>query len=257
MLLGVMVIILGIVIGSFLNVVIYRVPEGESLIHPGSHCPHCNEPLRGKDLVPLVSYLLQGGRCRYCKERVSVRYPLVEGLTGLVFYLGYLLLGPDWVTLTGYFGYASLAIAIAFIDYDHQIIPDGLVVFGLLWSTGIRGAGTLIEGSPFITLDALWGLLAGGGMFLLIAILSKGGMGGGDVKYMALVGYATGLTSVVLVMFLSFVIGAALSIVLLVSRIKGRKEAIPFGPFISIGWLLTLLFQEPMIQWYFLNLGIG
>ncbi len=254
---GVLVIILGLLIGSFLNVVIYRVPEGESLLHTGSHCPHCETPLKARDLVPLLSYILQRGRCRYCGGKVAMRYPFVEGLTGLVFFMGYRVFGLELVPLIGYFGYASLAIAIAFIDYDHQIIPDGLLIFGLLWFLLARLGGSYFEGTAIVTLDALWGLLAGGGVFLLIALLSKGGMGGGDVKYMALIGFAFGLESVVLVMFLSFFIGAVISVVLLMTKIKGRKEAIPFGPFISIGWLLTLLYQEGILQWYLLNLGIG
>lgn len=241
--------VLGLIIGSFLNVVIYRVPKGESVVAPPSHCGSCGKRLGPLDLVPVISYIALGGRCRYCGEGISIRYPLVEAVTALLFLSGYYFFGASWQILF-YFVYVSLLVAIALIDLDHQIIPDGLVLFGFGVAVSEKVITALFWGNNLRIMDALWGLLAGGGIFLLIAVLSRGGMGGGDVKLMGLLGFAFGLRSVLVISILAFMLGALISVFLLVSGLRSRKDPIPFGPFIALSTWLAMLFEAQIVHWY-------
>ena len=228
-LLGVFVFVLGLIVGSFLNVVIFRVPNGESIVRPPSHCGNCGTRLRSIDLIPVVSYIILKGKCRYCKASISMRYPLVELFTGVLFYMGYIFLGLNWEILF-YFIYVSLLISITMIDFDHQIIPDGLVIFGFIISIVENIVNVGLLGIDIRIMDNIFGLLAGGGIFLIIALVSKGGMGGGDIKLMALLGFIFGLESIIMIAMIAFIVGAIISIVLLITKIKTRKEPIPFGP---------------------------
>ncbi len=220
------VLVFGLLIGSFLNVCIYRIPQKKSISYPPSSCPKCDTRLRALDLIPLLSYLFAKGKCRYCGERISPQYPIVEILNGLLYLLLYFKLGLG-LMLIKYALFTSLLIIITFIDLKYQIIPDRLVVFGLI--VGFIFNMLLSPRSSFV--NGIIGLLIGGGLFLLIAIITKGAMGGGDIKLMGVLGFALGWKYILLISFLSFIIGAVISIVLLAFKIKGRKDFIPFGSY--------------------------
>ena len=160
------------VIGSFLNVVIFRLPMGQSIATPPSHCGHCGKRLGALDLVPVLSYIALRGRCRYCSARISSRYPLVEMLTGFLFFTGIYFFGTDWKILF-YFVYVSLLLAISMIDLDHQIIPDELIITGFVVAVAEKVAYAFLLGMNANMKDSLLGMLAGGGLFLLLAIFSN------------------------------------------------------------------------------------
>lgn len=243
------IFIYGLLIGSFLNVCIYRIPREESIVFPGSHCPNCTRSLKPLDLIPSFSYLSTGGKCRYCKVRISFRYPFFEFLTAFIFLLIYYCFGLS----LDYFVYCfltSLLIVIAGIDFDYQIIPDGILLLGagacllnLLYSY-------LIRNHSISFLDNFGGAAIGGGLFLLIAAVSRGGMGGGDIKLMAMLGLWLGIKGILITTLLSFIIGAVVSLILLAFKLKTRKEAIAFGPFIAIAALIVICFQDELLIWY-------
>ncbi|KPU28066.1 peptidase A24 [Caloranaerobacter sp. TR13] len=235
----------GLIIGSFLNVCIYRIPKRESIVYPPSHCTSCNTRLKFFDLIPVFSYLLNKGRCRYCGENISLQYPFIELLNGLIYLLLFYKFGFGF-DLIRYLFLTSLLVVISFIDYKHQIIPDSVLLFGFF----ITFIFKLLYYSKVELLNSILGLLIGGLIFLIIAIVSHGGMGGGDIKLIALLGFFFGLKHLLLLMFLSFLIGAFFSIMLLLLRIKDRKDFIPFGPFISIAAIITIFYGDVLISYY-------
>lgn len=244
------VFILGLLFGSFLNVVIYRLPREESIVTPGSHCPQCNTPLKAGELIPVVSYLIQKGRCKTCGAQISSRYPKVELLTALLLTLQFHYFG--FVFEFVFFAFLTLIlVALTMIDYDLQIIPDELnlllLVLGVVYLLVVR----LPEVSLLGLLPHLIGFVVGGGLFLLIAVVSKGGMGGGDIKLMAALGLWFGWQQLLVLMFISFVSGAAVSLLLMGIKLKGRKDAIPFGPFIAFAAYVTSVFGTHILNWYF------
>ena len=239
------IFIIGIIIGSFLNVCICRIPMNHSIVKPPSHCPECNTYLKPIDLIPIVSYLLLRGRCRYCGDRISPRYPAVELLNGLMYMLLFSKFGWTGICLK-YCIFSSLLLVVGLIDYDHKIIPDGIMIFGL-----IAGACFLFSGHFRINLfNGLMGFFVGGGVFFLIAMVTNGAMGGGDIKLMAVTGLWLGWKYILLVMLLSFVLGAMVSMVLLLLKLKSRKDEIPFGPFISLSAFIAMYFGQEIILWY-------
>lgn len=241
----VLAILIGLLIGSFLNVCIYRIPEGGSIAYPSSHCQTCKTSLKPVDLIPVLSYLFYKGRCRYCGEKISVQYPVVEFLNAIIYLFLYLQFGFT-LKMIGLAILCSLLIVIAFIDFKLQIIPDELIVFGiaagLLWNIGHWNLSFFLNG--------LIGLAIGGGLFLIIAILSGGAMGGGDIKLMGVLGLWFGWKLILLTMLLSFVIGAVLSVLLLLLKIKKRKDTIPFGPFIAIGAFIAIYYGNEILDFY-------
>ncbi|MCF6465640.1 prepilin peptidase [Clostridium sp. Cult2] len=245
----ILIFLLGIIIGSFLNVCIYRIPKGESIVFPSSHCPGCSTPLKWYDLVPVLSFLFQGGKCRYCGENISPRYPIVELLDGIIFITLYFILGfnLDFIFYAFLF---SLLIIITFIDLDYQIIPNILVILILLGSIIYKLLNLLLYGIPLNLFNGLMGLTISGLIFLIILIVSKGGMGGGDVKLIGVLGFILGVPKIFLNIFLSFLIGGIISIFLLGFKIKGRKDPIPFGPFITLAFTITLFWGNRIIDWY-------
>ncbi|WZL71464.1 prepilin peptidase [Clostridiaceae bacterium 35-E11] len=245
---SVFVVTLGLMIGSFLNVCIYRIPRKISILYPGSHCPRCKTRLKPRDLIPMLSYILTKAKCRYCGEGISPRYPLVELMNGLIYLLLYHYFGFT-LTFLQYAVLSSLLLVIAWIDYDLQIIPDELMLFGLLVGTMLY----VFRHDGMLWRNGLIGLLIGGGIFLLIAVVSKGAMGGGDIKLMGVLGYWLGGQYILLITLLSFVIGAVFSILLLLLKIKGRKDMIPFGPFIAMAAFITIIYGESIIYWYLLK----
>ncbi len=241
------VLLLGLCMGSFLNVCIYRLPRHQSIIAPASCCPACNTPLKPYELIPVVSYWLQGGQCRYCKQAISLRYIVVELLTGVLFLWCFHAAHSDCEFLQ-FFIFISFLTVIAFIDYDCQLILDKV----LIWFAAAGIAINLYTGNRHL-LDMAVAGIAGGGLLLAIAILTRGGMGGGDIKFVTALGLWLGLKYTVLTLFLSFVIGGAGGLILLLAKVKGRKEFIPFGPFIAIGAFISALYGDGILQWYLQN----
>ncbi|RQD67244.1 MAG: prepilin peptidase [Tindallia sp. MSAO_Bac2] len=245
---GLVVFIAGLLVGSFLNVCIYRIPREESIVFPGSHCPSCNTNLKAVELIPVFSWLWLGGKCRTCQSRINGRYPFVEFLTSIILLLVYMEVGIGFRFLLLSI-ISLLLLVITFIDLDHQIIPDGLTL--LIAATGLVNLlYGYVGGDGISILNAATGLLLGGGFFLLIAVASKGGMGGGDIKLMAALGIWFGWQGILLVMFLAFIIGGIYAVGLLVLRGKGRKDMVPFGPFIALGGFLSALYGQDILLWY-------
>ncbi|AEG15545.1 Prepilin peptidase [Desulfofundulus kuznetsovii DSM 6115] len=242
--------LLGLCIGSFLNVCIYRLPRGMSLLAPPSHCPACGARLGPLDLIPVVSYLFLRGRCRHCSGTISPRYPLVELLTGAGFLLIAREHGPH-VHTAGLLVLFSVLVAASFIDLDHRIIPDRLTLFAL--AAGIPLAA--LQGAEALK-DGLIGSVLGGGILLIVALFSRGGMGGGDVKLAFAIGWYLGWQETLVALFLAFLLGAVVGVLWALRTGRTLKTAIPFGPFLSSGAMLAALTGDKLISWY-LNLWGG
>ena len=238
------IFILGLCIGSFLNVVIYRLPGGESITLERSHCTSCGKRLRWYELIPLFSYLFLRGRCRTCHEPISLRYPIVELLTAITFALVFLQFGLT-LELLKYLFLSALLVAISFIDLEYFIIPNSLIIIGL-----VGGVILNIAAQDVGFVSALAGLLVTSGFLLLIALASKGGMGGGDIKLVAVTGLFLGWPLGPFGLILGAVIGGMIAVVLLLFRIKGRKDPLPFGPFIALGTFISILYGSQIINWY-------
>lgn len=236
--------ILGCIIGSFANVCIHRLPWQHSLVLPSSHCPNCQQGLRPWHNIPILSYVLLHGRCAYCQTTISWRYPFVEFLGGLLYIALYEHFGLSIQGLIFTLLATSLLI-VSFIDLAYRIIPDVItlpgIIAGLLASTLITSVGL---GS------AVFGVVIGGGLFLLIAIVSRGGMGGGDIKLTAMIGAFLGWQGVFVTIFLAALSGAISGLFLIVVKKKGRKDALPFGPFLALGALLALFWGHEIVHWY-------
>ncbi len=240
----VLVFIIGACIGSFLNVCIYRLPRGQSVVSNPSHCPGCGRRLGVPDLVPLLSYVLLKGRCRYCGERISARYPLVELLTALLFVGAYHFWGWQWQTVAMWL-FCAVLVTAAFIDYQHKIIPDELILAGC-----VLGLPLVFLSGPGKLVDGLVGFFVAGLLFLFIAVVSNGGMGGGDIKLSALMGLYLGFPNIIVALFSSFLLGGLSGIALLALRGKSRKDAVPFGPFLAFGGVMAAFYSGPIIRWY-------
>ena len=244
-----LVFVLGLIVGSFSNVCIYRIPRNESVIYPASHCPKCRTKIKPVDNIPLLNYILLKGRCRNCGSKISIQYPVVEFLTGLIYLIIYLIYGLSIQSLV-YIILSSALIIIAFIDLQEQMIPDVIslpgIVVGLILSFIV----------PYISfINSALGALVGGGIILIIAwvgsiIFKKEAMGGGDVKLTAMIGAFLGWRYTIISLFLGFFIGALIGIILIMTKIKKREDAIPFGPFIVLGSIITLLWGEKILSWY-------
>lgn len=232
----------GAILGSFANVVIHRLPLEVSIVYPGSRCPHCQTPIRAVDNVPVLSYLLLRGRCRSCGGRISARYPLVELLMAI-------LAVAVWSAFTGPLprlaglGFAFLMVVITFIDLDHQLILNRITYPGI-------AAGLLLSAIQGRAVPALLAAAGAGALIAAIVLLSRGGMGGGDIKLAALIGAFLGWPGVAVALFLGFMAGGVVGIGLLVLRLRGRKDAIPFGPALAAGALAALFWGEAIAAWY-------
>jgi len=245
----VLIFILGLIVGSFSNVCIYRIPRNESIIYPASHCPNCHSPIKPVDNIPLLSYILLKGRCRNCKSKISIQYPIVEFLTGLIYLIIYLIYGLSIQSLI-YIILSSALIIIAFIDLKEQIIPDIISLPGI-------GVGLILSFFvPYVSfINSALGVFVGGGTILVIGlagsvIFKKEAMGGGDVKLAAMIGAFLGWRYIIISLFLGFFLGALAGIFLILSKIKSREDVVPFGPFIVLGSFITLLWGEKLISWY-------
>ncbi len=245
----VIVALFGLFIGSFLNVCIYRIQKGESIVWPPSHCPKCTKALMPWDNIPVISYLILKGRCRYCTEPISVRYPVVELLSALLAVSLLYRFGVS-VTFLIYYLWACALLIITFIDLDIQIIPDRLSLGGIV--VGLL----VVYWLPVTYKDALIGLILGGGLLLAIIygyyfLTKKEGMGGGDVKLLAMIGVFTGWQGVLFTVFASSLMGTVVGIPWGLLKKGTLKAAIPFGPFLALGALIYVFWGHYLIDWYF------
>lgn len=246
--------VLGLCIGSFLNVCIYRLPLQASIVKPRSKCPGCDTPIAFYDNIPLLSFIFLRGRCRHCGVSIGIRYPLMELLAGAMSVCVFLFFGP---TMTGlvYFLLVMVLIAVTFIDIDHRIIPDkitlpGIPVFFLL---------ALFLPNLSVT-GSLLGILAGGGSLYLVAwgyhlLTGQEGMGGGDIKLLAMIGAIVGWQGILFTIFAGSVLGCVVGLALMIKSRKGMKLAVPFGPFLSLGAVIYLFYGQPLVNWYVNLLG--
>ena len=252
------IFLFGIIIGSFLNVLIYRLPIGLDFVKTNSMCTTCKHRLAWYDLFPLFSWIFLGGKCRYCKAKISPRYPIVEALNGVLYVLLYLFVcGGDAerglsLTLLGYMVVTSCLIVTSFIDFEHQIIPDSMWISIFVGGIFIV-IDTVIKGnfSKEFIIGKIIGLFAISGLFFLIGVLSKGrAMGGGDVKLMAAAGFVLGWKAVIVSLFLAGISGVLFAIGRKIITKKEMRGVIPFGPFLSIGVMLSVFFGETIFNMY-------
>lgn len=236
------VLLFGLLVGSFSNVCIYRMPRQESVVFPASHCTACGSPVRPYDNIPVVSYLLLGGKCRSCGVKISPIYPAVESAIGLLITLAYLHFGLSVEFLVTAV-VSTVLVIITVIDLQHRIIPDKITLPGIVFGFA---AGFYLEG----WLDSLIGFFVGGGLFYLIAVLSRGGMGGGDIKFIAAAGALVGWQKVLLIIFIGALSGSVVGIALMALKGGTRKSMIPFGPFLALGTLLVLYFGDDLVRLY-------
>ena len=243
---------LGMCIGSFLNVCIYRLPAGKSIVRPASACPSCGTVIRWYDNIPLISYVILLGRCRGCNTRISIRYPIIEVLCGLFAMVSAMQYGYSLPALI-YFILIAALLVITFIDIDHRIIPDIISLPGI--PLGFISSFFLPQ---LKWSDSLIGILAGGGSLLAVAwgyqlITGKDGMGGGDVKLLAMIGAFLGWKGVLFTIMASSLIGTVIGVTLMVRSGKDMKMAVPFGPFLATGAIIYIFWGPRLVEWY-LNL---
>ncbi|MBW2039774.1 MAG: prepilin peptidase [Deltaproteobacteria bacterium] len=242
--------VFGATIGSFLNVCIYRIPQEGSIVSPSSHCPHCGTPIHFYDNIPLLSFILLRGRCRACNAPISFRYPLVELLTGIFSITLLLRYGISPLYLVYFAFFASLTV-VSFIDFSHKVIPDVISLPGILAGLAISWFHPQMSFK-----DSLIGVLLGGGALYLVAsgyhlVTKREGMGGGDIKLLAMIGAFIGWKGVLFTILCSSLVGAVVGVTLmLVSSEADSKYAVPFGPFLSLGGIIYIFWGEALINWY-------
>lgn len=238
--------LLGLCIGSFLNVIIDRLPQGQSVVRGRSYCPRCSHQLAWCDLIPVLSFVLLRGRCRYCHKPISIQYPLVELATGVVFVLG--VVSQCQIIL-----YSLFLIPIFVIDLKHGLIPDRLVIPGILLVAGgrllVAGWGIWREITPLLWTLA-GSLVLYSSFFILHSLFRGRALGGGDVKLVFLVGLITGWPNMIVAVFSAFLTGALVSVILVLFKKKSFGETVPFGPFLVIGTYIALFWGSDIIEWY-------
>ncbi len=241
--------VFGALIGSFLNVCIHRLPRQESVVWPGSHCPACAAAIPWHDNIPLLSYLVLRGRCRRCAVHIPFRYPLIEGLNAAGYVALFWYFGPEWSTVA-YGWLFSALLVVAGTDLSHKIIPNVVTFPGIV--IGLVSAGTIL---PLGFVNGLIGLLVGGGLLWGLAwaspyLFGKEGMGGGDIKLMAMIGAFLGWKPALLTIMLGSFLGSIVGVSLIAARVIKREDYIPFGPFLVCGALISLFFGQAIINWY-------
>lgn len=249
---AIILFLLGLIIGSFLNSVIYRFDEINTLFTHRSHCPHCKAEIAWYDLVPLFSFVALSGRCRSCRKQISWQYPIVELITGLLFAAIYLNFSISIYSI--FLLFASCFLLVIFVyDLYHMIIPDlcivpPLIVWIVLWLLTFTNI-TLNLPASFSNL--LLGAIISAGFIGLLVLITRGkGMGIGDIKLALLVGFILGWPNIVIGLSLAFIIGAIVGLMLLISKTKKLKSSIPFGPFLVIGFYIALFWGPEIIKWY-------
>ena len=236
-------LLLGLVLGSFVNVVIYRLPRSESLVRPGSRCPSCGTPIHWHDNIPVIGWLALRGRCRACEVRIPIRYPLVEAITGIAFALTFWRFGLTWPLLIAW-AFIVAMVAVAFIDYDHMIIPNKIV---------LPGAVVGLTASVAIHPQRWWvyvaGSLGAAAFMFLLAMLWPGGMGPGDIKMALFMGAVLG-AYVIVAVFAAFLFGSVVGVHMIVVQKRSRKARVPFGPYLAMGAVLAILAGEAILRSY-------
>jgi leader peptidase (prepilin peptidase)/N-methyltransferase len=241
-------VLLGLAVGSFLNVCIHRIPRGESLVRPGSRCPRCGYELRWFDNIPVLSYASLLGRCRKCRARISIRYPVVELATLALFVLHGMVLG--WTPLLfPRLVFACMLVVLFAIDLEHHLLPNVITLPGIV--LGLIASAVLPPG----IVDALVGVLIGGGVLWLIGeayyrYSGHEGMGGGDVKMLAMIGAFLGWKLVLVTLVLSSIVGSIIGLIVIVVKRGGMKYALPYGTFLALGALVASLVGERIGDWY-------
>jgi len=247
--------LLGLIVGSFLNVCILRIPQKQSIVLPSAHCPKCGHPLKAWENIPLFSYMFLRGKCAYCEQTISFQYPLVELAGGLLFLAVFLKFKWSFETPVAFF-FVSILTVLAVIDLEHKLIPNKIILPGL-------GAGffflilELILRVDFIPLTGvsssvaypLIGLVLGGGLLLIPAMIKTDWMGGGDIKLAAFMGLFLG-GYILLALLLGSLLSAVVGIILILFKKMGRKDTIAFGPFLALGSLITLFFGPQIFNFY-------
>ena len=268
MIIDILFFIFGAIVGSFLNVCIVRMPHEKSIVMPGSHCIKCQKPLAWHDNIPLLSYILLGGRCRFCHEKFSIRYFFVELLTAIIFVLFYRYYGLN-ILVAPYLFMTCCFIVATFVDFEHRIIPDeisvGGMIFGLVFSflipqmhvTSMQASHWIIPHFKALGLSLL-GVLVGGGSIYAMGILGdflfkKESMGGGDVKLLAMVGAFLGWKMAILTFFIAPFFGAIFGII---EKIRTKDTAIAYGPFLVLGALISLFYGNHLIAWILSGYGL-
>ncbi len=239
----------GLVIGSFVNVLVHRLPRGESVVRPASHCPACGAPIRGWDNIPLVSWLLLGARCRDCRAPISVRYPAVELTNGALWSFCFLR-APSYPDFLAAAIFVSACLALLLIDAEFQLLPDAITLTGLA-----AGIGLSFLSAIRTPLSAVLGAALGAGGLWLVAFLyekvaGQEGMGLGDVKMLGMIGAFLGPAGVVVTVLLGSLAGSAVGLALIAARRGSMKMALPFGVFLSLGAVAALFFGEPLVARY-------
>lgn len=239
----------GALIGSFLNVCIYRLPRHESIAWPGSHCPACSHAIAWYDNIPIVSYLILAGQCRHCGVRIPFHYPVVEALNSLGYMGIHWVFGPSWEAMVYGLLYSSLLV-VAGTDLSHKIIPNVITFPGIL--IGLISAATIL---PLGLVNGLLGLLVGGGILWVLAwaspyLFGKEGMGGGDIKLLAMIGAFLGWKPAVMTIMVGSFLGSLVGVTLIAAKVIKREDYIPFGPFLVCGALVALFFGQSILDWY-------
>ncbi|WP_047985090.1 prepilin peptidase [Ornithinibacillus californiensis] len=241
-------IIIGNIFGSFFNVVGLRLPQNKPFINDRSQCPHCNHQLTWYELIPLLSYIFQGGKCRHCKVKISPMYPLVEVLTGALFAISYIQYGFSMELIISLL-LVSMLVIIFVTDINYMLIPNKVLIFFLPFFIVLRIVEPLNPWWSSIT-----GAITGFAVIAIIILVSRGGMGAGDMKLFAVLGIVLGLQQVLLAFFLSCVIGAVIGILLILLKRIDRKQPVPFGPYIVIGTLIAYFYGDSIVSWYLTNI---
>jgi leader peptidase (prepilin peptidase)/N-methyltransferase len=247
----------GSAIGSFINVVADRLPRGQSIVAPGSYCVECKHNLAPKDLVPLFSYLWLRGRCRYCGAAVPIRLFLIELTTAILFVFLYYYYGISWELAIAIFS-SGIFISLLIIDLEHGILPNIIIVVGIAVVIIYIVIGTILGYEPeFISnigfnlwiVDAVVGSGIGFILLFLVALIFRGGMGWGDVKLSALLGLIVGFPLIFIALWLAIIFGGVIAGILLLTRVKSRKDSIPFGPFLAVAGIVTVLWGKHILLW--------
>ena len=239
----------GALIGSFLNVCIHRLPRCESIVWPGSHCPSCGTTIAYYDNIPLFSYLWLKGHCRTCRSSISMRYPVVEAVNAAGYVMILATFGLTWTTVL-YSALFSALLVVTGTDLTHRIIPNVVTVPGTL--LGLLGAATVL---PVGFVNALLGVAIGGGILWALAwaspyLFGKEGMGGGDIKLLAMIGAFLGWKPALLTIMVGSLSGSLIGLSLIGLGLMKRDEYIPFGPFLVFGALVSMFFAQPLLEWY-------